>query len=122
MTGNKRRATALGGSVVGPWRGAVVPFVGAGEAAAAAFEVTNNLDDGAGSLRQAIEDANATIGPDTIMFDSTVTGTIVLLTGQLKVGPGGLTITGPGASSLTVDGVARNVSSTCKATVRTRTQ
>ncbi len=40
------------------------------------------LDDaGAGSLRQAILDANAASGPDTITFQSGVTGTITLTTG-----------------------------------------
>jgi len=36
--------------------------------AAATFTVTNTDDSGAGSLRQAIEDANANAGPDTIEF------------------------------------------------------
>ncbi|MGD2112953.1 MAG: hypothetical protein PVI50_06175, partial [Gammaproteobacteria bacterium] len=31
--------------------------------------VTNTNDSGAGSLRQAILDANASLGPDTICFD-----------------------------------------------------
>jgi len=102
MSGNKNLATALGGSVVAAI--AVVPFVGAGDAAADSLTVTNIGDDGAGSLRQAIDDANATVGPDTITFDSAVTGTIVLTTGQLRVDSGGLTITGPGAASLKISG------------------
>ena len=102
MSGNKNLATALGGSVVAAI--AVVPFVGVGDAAADSLTVINAFDDGAGSLRQAIDDANATVGPDTITFDSAVTGTIVLTTGQLRVDPGGLTITGPGAASLTISG------------------
>jgi hypothetical protein len=36
---------------------------------AATFTVTNTNDSGAGSLRQAILDANASPGPDTIVFD-----------------------------------------------------
>ena len=36
---------------------------------AATFTVTNNLDSGAGSLRQAILDANTNTGPDTITFN-----------------------------------------------------
>src|SRR5437899_10666596 len=36
---------------------------------AATFTVTNTNDSGAGSLRQAILDANATAGPDTIAFN-----------------------------------------------------
>jgi hypothetical protein len=35
----------------------------------AIFTVTNLDDSGSGSLRQAIEDANATAGLDTIEFD-----------------------------------------------------
>src|SRR5262245_51677513 len=36
---------------------------------AATFTVTNTNDTGAGSLRQAIDDANATPGADTIVFN-----------------------------------------------------
>ena len=43
--------------------GAVVP------AAAATFTVTNTNDSGAGSLRQAITDANASRGADVILFN-----------------------------------------------------
>jgi len=48
--------------------------------AAATFTVTNAGDSGAGSLRQAILDANANIGNDTIVFNIPGTGvhTIVL--------------------------------------------
>lgn len=35
---------------------------------AANFTVSNNADSGAGSLRQAILDANAAVGPDRINF------------------------------------------------------
>ena len=40
-----------------------------GAAHAATFTVTNTNDSGAGSLRQAILDANATVGPDLITFN-----------------------------------------------------
>ncbi len=72
------------------------------EADAATFSVTNNGDAGAGSLRQAIIDANTAPGPDTIDFSS-VTGTIPLTTGQLYIDDD-VTITGPGAANLTIDG------------------
>ncbi len=56
--------------------GAVVVFAGmvaTGAAPAlaggAVFTVTNANDSGAGSLRQAILDANAVVGPDSIVFD-----------------------------------------------------
>src|ERR1041385_1728673 len=38
-------------------------------AGAATFSVSSTLDSGAGSLRQAIDDANATAGADTIVFN-----------------------------------------------------
>ena len=45
---------------------------------AATFTVTNTNDSGAGSLRDAIDDANATSVPDTITFQTGLTGTITL--------------------------------------------
>src|SRR5207247_6012940 len=65
------------------------------------FTVTNLLDSGAGSLRAAVASANATVGSDTITFASTVRGTIILTSGQLALNDS-VTITGPGASLLTV--------------------
>lgn len=72
-----------------------------GSANAATFTVTNNNDSGPGSLRQAVIDANADTVSDTINF--AVTGSIVLTTGQLDITTP-MTITGPGAGSLTIDG------------------
>ncbi len=60
--------------------------------------VTNNNDTGEGSLRERILDAN---GGDTIDFAANVTGTITLTSDQLLVETS-LTITGPGARTLTV--------------------
>jgi hypothetical protein len=68
------------------------------------FTVINLNDNGLGSLRQAILDANATAGADTINFDPSVTGTITLTTGQLPVISENLTIVGSGASVITVSG------------------
>ena len=65
---------------------------------AATITVTNTNDDGAGSLRQAL--ANASHG-DTIHLG--ITGTITLTTGELLVDKS-ITISGPGAASLTVNG------------------
>src|SRR5260370_38049089 len=67
-------------------------------AQAATITVTNTNDSGAGSLRQAIADANA---GDTIDFG--VTGTITLTTGQLLVVKS-ISINGPGSDRLTADG------------------
>jgi hypothetical protein len=61
--------------------------------------VTNTNDSGAGSLRQAIIDADASNTNDTIVFQSGVTGTITLTSGALSiVFP--MNIVGPGASNL----------------------
>jgi len=63
------------------------------------FNVTNTNDSGAGSLRQAMLDANAAPGGDIITF--IVTGTINLAS-ALPAIEQDLTITGPGANQLTV--------------------
>ncbi|MFL5327608.1 MAG: beta strand repeat-containing protein [Gemmataceae bacterium] len=75
------------------------------------FIVTNTNNSGAGSLRQAVLDANATAGVDAIAFDATVFATaktITLTTGELAitesvniVGPVvGVTVSGNNASRL----------------------
>jgi CSLREA domain-containing protein len=70
--------------------------------------VTNTNDSGAGSLRQALLNANATAGADTITFAGSVftdaTPDIITLTsGQLTI-TDDVTIVGIGASKLTVSG------------------
>lgn len=72
-------------------------------AQAATFNVTNLSDAGAGSLRQAIIDANTAAGLDSITFQAGLTGTITLTSGQLAV-TDSVTITGPGAAALSVSG------------------
>ncbi len=67
----------------------------------ALFTVMNLLDSGAGSLRQAILDANTLAGADTIDF--AVQGTITLTTGELSITQD-LTINGPGANLLQISG------------------
>src|SRR5262249_3791008 len=62
--------------------------------------VSNLNDSGAGSLRQALADAN---DGDTINFS--VTGTITLTSGQLVVNKS-VPINGPGANQLAVNGNA----------------
>jgi predicted outer membrane repeat protein len=64
--------------------------------------VTNTNDSGPGSLRQALADAN---NGDTIDF--AVTGTIGLTSGELLVDTS-ISISGPGADSLAVDGNANS--------------
>jgi hypothetical protein len=83
---------------------------------AAPFEV-NSLNDAAANgcdsttadgctLRDAITDANASSGDDTITFASGLSGTITLTEGQIPINAsnGGLTVQGPGADQLTVSG------------------
>ncbi|HET7374917.1 MAG TPA: hypothetical protein VFJ20_16125, partial [Gemmatimonadaceae bacterium] len=77
----------------------------ASTARAATFTVNNLNDSGPESLRARIAEANASPGPDTINFS--VTGTITLTSGQLQI-TDALTIVGPGAANLTVDGNANN--------------
>ena len=55
------------------------------------------------TLREAVAAANAGPGVNTILFDPSVTGTIVLALGQLEISDD-LVITGPGSAALTVSG------------------
>ncbi len=67
------------------------------------FTVTNLLDSGEGSLRQAIVNANSESGPDVIRFENSLEGTIALTSGQLVI-TDDLTIDGPGSDDLAVSG------------------
>jgi hypothetical protein len=74
----------------------------------AQFNVLNANDAGAGSLRQAILDANAHNGPDVIAFDANFfatprTITLTAANGQLAI-TDGVTVGGPGSALLTVNG------------------
>jgi Chlamydia polymorphic membrane protein (Chlamydia_PMP) repeat len=69
---------------------------------AGTITVTNTNDSGSGSLRQALADANE---GDTITF--AVSGAIGLTSGELLVDKD-LTISGPGADNLAVDGNAKS--------------
>src|SRR5687767_2542582 len=68
------------------------------------FSVLNLLDSGAGSLREAVVEANSAPGADLIRFAPEARdGTIALTGGQLSI-TDDLTIEGPGADRLTVSG------------------
>jgi Domain of unknown function (DUF4347) len=74
----------------------------------ATFNVTNTNDAGAGSLRDAISQANALAGADIInftgsIFRDAVPDTITLTTGQLTISSD-ITIKGTGASKLSISG------------------
>lgn len=71
---------------------------------ASTFTVMNLDDSGEGSLRQAILDANANPGADSIDFQEELAGTIALTSGQLPTITEDLTINGPGIFSIIVSG------------------
>ena len=75
----------------------------ASSADAAVFNVTSNGDNGANTLRQAIIDANANAGADTITFDASLSGnTITLTTGEMLISDT-VDIQGLGSANLTID-------------------
>jgi Ca2+-binding RTX toxin-like protein len=99
-----RRTTAAKRTVVaGAGLSLGVTLATGASAEAATFTVSNLNDSGAGSLRQAILDANAVAGADQVTFQSTLSGQITLA-GQLPNITDPLNILGPGADKLTVSG------------------
>src|SRR5262249_12483676 len=68
-----------------------------GRVVLSSYTVKNTNDSGADSLRQAILDANAQGGANTIDFQQGLTGTITLTSGELDI-TNDLTITRPGAN------------------------
>jgi hypothetical protein len=89
MTSFRRRAAASFRPSVEMMEGRCVPTT-----------VTNLMDSGPGSLRQAILD---TAAGGTVDFQADLTGTIILTTGELAINRD-LTIAGPGADVITVSG------------------
>jgi hypothetical protein len=79
--------------------------VSASSAWAAPPAVTTCLDDGsAGTLRYAVDPTHGAVSGDTIDMSALACGTITLSTGAIAVGQQKLTIKGPGADLLTIDG------------------
>ncbi|HEX8287179.1 MAG TPA: carboxypeptidase-like regulatory domain-containing protein [Pyrinomonadaceae bacterium] len=77
------------------------------DAQAATFTVSTTADSGAGSLRQAVNDANAASSDDLILFDSELNGQAIVLANEIQVNNNGtLTISGNGANVLTINGGA----------------
>lgn len=65
---------------------------------AATFTVNNNNDNGSGSLRDAVSQANAATGADTINFAAGVTGLITLTSGEISI-----------TEELTIDGDTNDI-------------
>src|SRR5262245_28333186 len=100
----KKRRTVSGKGVAASGAALTLGVLAAGGTAeAAVFNVTNLNDNGAGSLRQALIDANTAAGADTVTFQAGLTGTITLTTGQLSIYDS-VDVQGPGAAVLTVSG------------------
>ena len=76
----------------------------AAPAQAAPFAVTDTADSGAGSLRQAISDANGSVGEDTINFDPSLSGQTITLGSQLAVADSAGLIIDGGSANITVSG------------------
>jgi hypothetical protein len=79
-----------------------IVFLSSIQSFADTFVVTNLNDPGAGSLRQAIANSNGVPGPDEIVFEEGLEGTIVLNLGQFDISDD-LNINGPGADNITID-------------------
>jgi Ca2+-binding RTX toxin-like protein len=77
-------------------------LIGGASAQAADFTASNLNDSGAGSLRQAILDANAAPGADRVLFQSTLTGQITLGS-ELPI-TDATQVLGPGPDKLTISG------------------
>lgn len=69
----------------------------------ATFTATNLNDAGAGSLRDALAQADALPGPDSVVFQAGLTGTLTLTSGALSI-TDGVTVTGPGAAAIAISG------------------
>jgi hypothetical protein len=93
---NKRITAGTGASL-----GAILALPGV--AHADQFNVTNLNDDGSGSLRSAIEEANGTAEASEILFNSKLSGTIEL-DDPLEIYESDIGIIGPGARKVTLDG------------------
>ena len=102
--GRTRRIAALGSGAVLAMSagGAALTIAGSPTGAAVNDTVTTLNDTGGGSLRAAIEDANAN-GGGTIAFQPGLTGTITLASDLPEITET-LSIVGPGASAITING------------------
>lgn len=91
------------------WLALVVTVGVVDPAAATAFTVSNISDSGAGSLRQAITDANgAGAGTHTITFDGGLAGGAITLASDLPAITNNVTVDGAAASGLVISGNETN--------------
>jgi hypothetical protein len=105
--GPTRRQVATGATIA---MGATLAATGSAQAAT--FTVSNLNDEGAGSLRQAIKDANSNgAGSDDIVFASGLSGTINVgsTSGNGLYPETAMNIQGPGPGQITLQGVASAV-------------
>lgn len=104
--GLPRRVT-VGVAVLAVGLGSAVVVTTPAYAEVTVIQVTNTDDDGPGSLRAALVEAQGTSSDDRITFAPGVAGTIALTSGELDVAVGGtsgsLSIEGPGPDDLIVD-------------------
>lgn len=112
-------ANGCGTAIISDQRGRFRPQIagcdsGAFEFTPNSIKVTNTFSDGQGSLRQAIQDANAAPGPDVIEFER-VSGTIYAPYRDIN---GSLSINGPGASQLTIAGAGSEIFEVLEGVVR----
>ncbi|MGN6521083.1 MAG: choice-of-anchor Q domain-containing protein [Dokdonella sp.] len=84
-----------------------IALAAASTAHAATFTVDTLADSGNGSLRDAINRANASADADVIQFNPGLAGTIDLTGGELVVGAS-VSIIGPGANRITLDANGRS--------------
>jgi autotransporter-associated beta strand protein len=85
----------------------VLAFAHAGQAQP--FDVTSTDDDGAGTLRDAVTDANGNAGDDTVTFTFTeANNTITLLSPLPPITPGELILDGTG-DDVTIDGSGNTI-------------
>jgi hypothetical protein len=66
------------------------------------FAVTNANDSGVGSLRQAVIDANAALGLDTIVIDPALAGSTISLASPLPVLIENIELSGPASGTTAI--------------------
>src|SRR6476660_9883523 len=102
-THRAERRRVLGKVSVGAGVTAAATLAIGSTAHATDYTVTSPENSGPGTLREAIDSSNTNSGPDRILFQSGLSGSINLTSGELYV-KDPLEILGPGAGQLSVAG------------------